>query len=622
MTRARRIFPWFLAAASAAALFGLAYLLHRPVFEHYAAEALCYADGDGFAAAVLSISRPGGFLGWCAAFLAAAGSSPLWAWLPWFLLPVVSAFVVLWAFPALRRPVLAPLAAVPALGAALLAVTVDAQIWAVPDAAFIVEFLLGLTCAIAAAGVVLRLMRRFGPAGWPVWILIPVLAAAFVPFGVFAFVAAGLVAVLSFAAPGPRLTRGRLIFPVLLLAAVFVAPLALRGPWFNDLAPVALYSGWPLFLFGAGGGFLNAVSTVVLAQLALLAGAAAACGFVVPDLPLRRRGLYAALVTACLAASFAGALPFRMLDVCPVLAMERCLDRFDYRGVLAVDTANPMPQRMAVAYRIVAQFAAGRIGEDLFKFPILTNHETNQAQEMRMDGYRLLFHYGFPLPARRWLFEQVQASGWTPPRFRTAGDCALAAGEPALAARGYGQLARCAFHGAEAARRLSFLTNSVATGADVEALRRIAALHGEACDANRDMTFFELTDSAETFIYNAYSVRKRLTPRTFPMYVAAMLLRRDLSLFSNDLRVLQANAPAGPAWPLSWQEGYMTWIASLPQESRPAPLPGVLDPRALARFNAFSARGNAAGRCPSDADRAALRRDYATSFYFYNAFVR
>lgn len=265
---------------------------------------------------------------------------------------------------------------------------------------------------------------------------------------------------------------------------------------------------------------------------------------------------------------------FRLYHECvPALArhvkMERLVHAADWSEVeRTAARGGDFPLRMEIAYRILAQYRTGSILENLFTCPIRTNHAATDAHERQLDGYLLLFNYGFLLPARREIYERMLDSGLEPNHLRYLGDIAFVRGEFELARRDYLQLARCPFRGRFAAARLKALDAANAAGA--EDLRPIAemALYWSKFFKSNGETFVSMDERVEDFIYTRFRLLREASPEMVRMTLAAALLSGDVKKVTENFHLLDHFCPAPRSWPKAVQEGLVSYLRQQPDAER------------------------------------------------------
>jgi len=588
-------------AAGAAACYAAAVLCLRPVVWKLADQAFCLADAAGFREAACPGLYPGGALRWLSALLMATGLSDACWWIPYLLLPPALA-AASWfrVFPRRVLPAVAPflLALAPLLH-------VGTYIWHLPDFAFPATNLLGLALAYALVAALRPWTRR----AWGLPAACALCALGFVPFGLYAPYAGVLLLLgrLLEGRPRPGALAGMLAGAALLAAAPFAA-----SAWVYGDLDVALALGHS--------------QSVLNGALLTAFGAWSVAAALLPALPEPGRVPAAARLACALAACGCVLLGLPRDDLRVQLRMERCVAEGRFGDALAAGAANPRPLRMEFAYRVLALWRTGRLESDLFAKPFTSFHRTTQAEEVRMDGQDLLFHYGLLLPARYVAMESVAARGWRPGCLRVMGDAAFVMGETELAVRNWRQLARCPFRGAFARRRLA--AAEAGRGLDDDAFADLRPVAGGAAfwrglvETRPQPPFFDLgRDNVETFVYGRLLALKGLPPREFARLVlAAYLLEKDAKALALSRGVMDMLCPEGP-WPRAWQQGVLAHLASLPEAERAAFVAtlraGVFSAEEVERFDRFVADANAPGADPAD-----LRARYGDTYYHYDALVK
>lgn len=385
-------------------------------------------------------------------------------------------------------------------------------------------------------------------------------------------------------------------------------------------------------------GMLGALLFVPLGGYALVGAAAAiaregvlgrkrpsarrACGIglalVLAALPLACRFVYDDLSWAYACEKAFAAPPCPQLDegVASTLRLERFAKAGDWSGILADAEAaraegRDFPLRMEIAYRILAQYRTGRLPEELFRHPIRTDHATTDARQLSLDGYLLLYHYGFLLPARRQIFERANESGWEPSHFRYLGDISVIRREKSLAYRDYAQLARCPFHGDEARRRLAELNRTDATAfADLRFIAADARVWS-AWWAKRDWKFFRLGERVEDFVYNMFLDLKEAPENMARMYLAAALLCHRPDLLTENVPMLDRMCPPPAPWPTPVQEAF-------PKPARE----GAVSARTAARRAAWDVAWRRIAGTATPEQKDDLRARFGDTWWFYHWWVR
>ena len=253
------------------------------------------------------------------------------------------------------------------------------------------------------------------------------------------------------------------------------------------------------------------------------------------------------------------------------LAMERAVRGGDWKGVMALAAkaradAKHDTLRMEIAYRILAQYWLGTVADELFAYPIPTCHNSNDAQELLMDGYYVFYRYGFLQVAQREIYEQASTKGFEPNHFATLGDIALVLGEKALAYNHYREFARIPFRGAEAAERLAILRGERKSGPVYAEFSRLAEMNRvwRLWAESRGLPFFSTDpDSIETFIYDAYHNLKNATEPMVKMFIASAILNNDGKILTENFNLLDHFWPAPRPWSPPVQVMVLDYLNSL-----------------------------------------------------------
>ena len=561
--------------------------LFWPLLEKLGLRTCCFADWEGFKEMALDWT-PGGALHWCGDFFGA-----LWA-APWLgggafvaLALAVAALGWRWA----RLPWWAALAP---FGLVLWHVAFCGfSVWLFQIPAMPALYLLGWGAVFFLFG----LYRRHGGAG-------------------------SLAAALLFPACGVPAAAGAL------LGATLPGVSARRRACRAALALAAL----PLWRFGCPADpnwrFLFVAHSSVLAEpgafwwnalqaatLALAACAAWREAFVLPErvLPWLRRAGAVLPAATLLAAVWLASDPLHPL--CDILACERALERGDMKRILAVPPERAVAHRMLSAYTIYALWRTGALEERLFAYPWQVSHEKSAIDTMELDGYRLTFHYGLALLARRWCYESVINKGWTPDKLRLMAHVALIGDEPPLAERYALQLRRLPFRRAEADHLLALAAGAAP---DPEADAGLLRANNLCRRLSKDegCPVFEGDKRLEPGIYNRYSVLKNGDREMVLLYLCASLLRKDALPFAENLAVILKAWPKRPL-PLVFQQAYLDLAGNPPMPNLRLDLSADLfDPAVVAAYNDFV-------RLAPDAkpgDKAFIRR-FGGTYWFYKNFV-
>lgn len=571
------------ASASAAAVTATLAFLQLPVIWKLTEQTLCMTDFDGFRE--VASARPGGALDWFARLLQQTGSGP-WA------VVLGAAFagvtVLLWrrTFPRHRSGALSLLSLPAALLPVCPALFAGTALWMLDDCAAGFRNALGLWFALGA----LALVRRRGAlvGGAVATALSPVL---------------GLYPLLGAMAGS---------WKCLPLAAV---PWAL-GTWlFGDLAPHIAYLGASGILDRFVLTSLNAFTA--LPFLLLFAASA------LDRLPVRahaalatfgpRRGMAPLAVVLAFAGLGTLACAFRPRpDLRGQLRRERAVVEGRYADVLAVPPANDgCALRMESAYRVLALQRTDQLPARLFDEPFWSSQEATDAQEDLMDGHELLYAYGLLLPARRYIHEQVAIRRWMPRHYLYLGDIALICGERALAERNYRQLARCCRFGELARERLRFLHSGE---------RDLPGELGEIADLatavrrmleERKVSFFDTGHNAEQLVYNHFFCVRACDERLAKFCLSAMLLKKASQALSQNRRLIQGLFSSEAAVPECLQQALLV-SGRCPAEA--------ISPRVRIRAMNFDSDARRVRNGLLDRDEFLER--WASSFFFYNAFVK
>ena len=573
----------FAVTVGAMALTALLSFLQLPLVWKLTEQTLCMTDLDGFWD--VASARPGGALDWFARLLQQTGASP---WVVAVNAALAGVTVLLWrrTFPRQRSGVLSLLSLPVALLPVCPALFAGTALWMLDDCAAGFRNVLGLWSALGAQALTRRRGAIVG--GVVAAVLSPVL---------------GLYPLLGAMAGS---------WKCLPLAAV---PWML-GTWlFGDLAPDVAYLGASGILDRFVFNRLNAFTALPF----LLFFAASA----LDRLPPRAQAALATFgprrwmppLVVMLAFTGLGTLACALRlrpDLRGQMRRERAVVEGRYADVFAVPPSNAgRAMRMESAYRVLALQRTGQLPDRLFEEPFWSSQESTDAQEDLMDGHELLYAYGLLLPARRYIHEQVATKRWMPRHYLYLGDIALIYGERALAARNYRQLARCCRFGKLARGRLELL-RSTAKELPGE-LGEIAALAGVICRMleERKVTFFDIGHNAEQLVYNHFSCVRNCNERLARFCLSAMLLKKSSQALSQNRNLMQGLFGSDAAVPECLQQALLV-SGRYPAEA--------ISPRVQIKAANFDSDARRAQEGRLDQEQFIKR--WASSFFFYNAFVK
>lgn len=564
----------------------------RPLVWKLADQTFCLADWEGFREVALPGLHPGGALKWLSALMMTTGIMDDWWW---------GAYAVLTLAVAWRAPMATLLLTMSSF------LHLGTHVWQLPDFAFPMTNLLGMVVVMALFLGLRPLVRRWW---WCVLPAVGVCALAFIPLGLYALFAAALLVLDSlFAERGRRVMSRRLPSALVAMGLLAVTPGLVSLFVYEDLAVDLTIGHSQSVLNGAllePFGFWP-VGSFLLLGWSLLGGCA-----------WGRLGISALLFVL----AFIGQPKD---DVRSQLRVERLMNEGLYAEALAMEEQDPHPLRMSIAYRILALWRTNRLESDLFRRPFTSYHRHTTVEELKMDGQRLLFEYGFLLPARQVTMESVAAKGWQPGHLRLLGDVAFLTGEHALAMRNWRQLARCPFRKEFAQRRLQALVGGKGLADPAFAdLRAVAMLHAVWCRevaTREEPPFYHFADSnVESFVYGRLLKITGLPPvEVARLVLAVYLVEKDVRALSASRGVMDMICPQG-LWPRLWQQGMLAHLARCSEQERVQTVEtlrdGVFSQEEVDRFDQFVADLQKAAQTPVD-----FSARYGDTYYFYENFV-
>ena len=617
-----------------------------------AEEALCYADWDGFCSQALPGETPGAFLRTAASWVSVLGLKDVCPGLSWGDLVfwgLLAGICALWrfaAFPRLRGTFWEILALAPLLATVAPLLNVDTHLWTLPDRAFPYTNLLGL-------GVILGILAvgRRWTAQRPGRVLLAVAlcGALYVPLGLSAPLA-GIVLLFD------STRKWRFLWWHPLAYGLLASEMGMVHGWvYDDLAWGYALGMSQSFLNGA---WLDPFGFWPTLVLPLLIGGAVLSSVAISNprsrgtrdptkpghfgrdaRPLRAffasafsRTLHACnwkirLPCQCVVCLIVSALIAlnRPISLAPQLDMQRALRAGDFEGVLRVEDKREIPPRMETAYRILALCRTRRVAEDLFRWPMSVRPASTVADEFKMDGFDLLYNYGFLLPARLAILESAAASGDRPVHFRLLGDIAFLRGETRLAERAWRQLARCPFRQDEAHARLEALASGQGLRhpalAPLNPIAQYAMTWEDTVSRQPEPPFFKGAErNVEQFIYGRMlTVKSAPPPMVCESVFAAYLLMCDTEAIVRSRAMMDALCPTG-VYPKTWQQALLAYVSSLPETSRDAFVStlrnGVFSETEVASFDSFVTRLKDA------ADVRQLLETFGNSYWFYEVASR
>lgn len=581
-----------------------------------AEETLFFMDWDGFCAQALPGETPGSFLRTCASGLSVLGLQDL---CPGFscgglvLLLLVAGACFFWrqvAFPRLRGTFWGVLALAPALATVAPLAHADTHLWTLPDVAFPYTNLLGFFVLLGLFAAGRRGMSR-GPLR--LTIAVGVCGALFAPLGLYAPLA-GLLLILG----NIRSRQGLKMAPLLLALLVLEMGATLLFVY-DDLS-------WG-YGVGMSQSILNGAWLEKFGFWPPVAFASTLLAAVVSAGSPRIRSWKRTLPCGCAVCVALGVCVAwgRPISLTPQLEMQRALRAGDFEAVLKVADARDIPPRMETAYRILALCRTRRAANELFRWPMAVRPEATQADELKMDGFDLLYNYGFLLPARLAILEAAASGGSRPVHFRILGDIAFLRSETALAERAWRQLARCPFHRDEAKARLAAWASGTGLAhpalAPLRPIAEYAATWEEAVARRSEPPFFKGSEqNVEKFVYGRMlTVRSAPPPWVCESIFAAYLLTCDTQAVAKSRSMMDVLHPQG-VYPKTWQQALLAYVAALPESQRDAFIatlrPGVFSEDEVSKFDAFAAQ------IKNGSEFGKLRAEFGETYWFYEVVSR
>jgi hypothetical protein len=526
------------------------------IIKKLASQVLVFADWDGFAETVLPGAAPGGLLKYVSRLIMTTGVSDWFWWLPYFVLSSLLGFLISLLFKnKILKIASYPIAFIYAFQPIAF---LGAGVWLEVECAQPIINLIGMIISVS----LFILYRKVFSSVWHN-VLIVSLVSSFliIPFG---------------------------LYPIISVSAfiAYYAAGAAKESWFKRIVSIVA----------------SAVITVAVFQLSLI--------YIWDDLD------------SSIAFQKSHAFRFRWnshVNVHYQLEQEYAINRGDFKKVIEIadkQFRNKVPAlRMSVAYRILAQYRLGLLPDKLFDYPMPTSHVNTDAEELKMDGYVLLFNYGFLLPAYREIYEVASVRGWQPIHFKILGDISAINGEFQIALKYYSQLARCPFYSAIARKRIEGVRK-----ADVSAFADIADVGTmnetwKNVFAESQNLFFSTDDNVENFIYTYFRALKKAPEFMVRMFIASALLNGDCEILLDNTALLDSLSSSNAPWPKPVQEAVLFYINNASDEKKNEII-GKIRKFAFAEdvvenFNSFC----------STPQEASLNNPFATTYYFYKAFM-
>ena len=151
------------------------------------------------------------------------------------------------------------------------------------------------------------------------------------------------------------------------------------------------------------------------------------------------------------------------------LAMNRCMDRQDWNGMLSeARRVKGEPTRAICLMRNLALFRTGQTGNEmsLYRNGSARPDAPFPVRLVHTYGKRLYLEYGIPNYCYRWAMEDGVEYGWTAERLRLLTLCSLLGGEFTAAQRYINLLKKTDFHGSWARRYQDMLYRPPLIAAD------------------------------------------------------------------------------------------------------------------------------------------------------------
>ncbi len=580
----------------------IAGLRYEPILGKLARRTLFFATAhDAWLA--FTAPRPGEFLDYLSRGLTTLGLRPA---LGIGALALLSAGVTaLWCFAFRRSRAAQLLAPLPALFFLCQLGHLGFSVYLFKQTSFPFLHLLGLACALLLY-LLWQHARRFAPS-------VPLLAAAlYPPLGVPALFANGLIAVHALVQ-----RRWAAASAALLLTGAVPGLCAefLYGAYAFDTA----YTVNAILLFEEQALWWNIAAGAILAAAALCA--------IFNALRLNLSMWIFHPVIFLFPFLSAAALAFFTAEkdtqnLFAIIRAEAHAERGDWKALLNIPTPKDRePHRTLTAYRILALFRTGALPERLLAYPIQTKHTTTSIDTMKIDGFRLLYHYGLVQIARKWCWEKTEDLSWTPDTLLYLGRIALITGELDAARAWFTLLARCPFYGKEAAEGLRLSKDPAARVEDPELLTVYDLFTCLSQDPANPV--FEKNHNVEDIIYNRYAIMRKANETTLHLHLAAnLLLNNPRSVLENLETLLRLRPDPTRPLPRYYQEALLTALAEIPAADHPRTIPpDAFDPAVVQRFQRFqrdARRLLAPGTTP--ADREAFSKTYRDAYPFYKGF--
>lgn len=187
----------------------------------------------------------------------------------------------------------------------------------------------------------------------------------------------------------------------------------------------------------------------------------------------------------------------------PTFAIERLVDAGDFKSITERPIHPRKLLRLEIAYRALAAFRVGHTNNP-GKTPGARGWESSKVPQALMDGFKLLYAYGFLLPARRLILElrgETEA-GRKIIHDRYLGDIAFICGERRLAEHHYRLLAKSRLFRETALSRLEAV-RSGKTPFDLPELKDVAMLYliWKQDATEKEAEYFQHEQNIEEFVY-------------------------------------------------------------------------------------------------------------------------
>ena len=292
------------------------------------------------------------------------------------------------------------------------------------------------------------------------------------------------------------------------------------------------------------------------------------------------------------------------------LAMQRCIDRLDWDGVLSVASKqHDEPTRAVVMMRNVALARLGRQGDEMFRYrngcrPCAAPFDFRAVNTV---GPLIYYHYGMPNYSHRLCMECGVEFGWHTEHLKYMARCAILNGEQQLARKYLSLLGQTLFYRAWA-RHLSPLVgnpDAVARAPETGFITHLMHYNNELTHDHHMMEKFLMGH----LIGTPYTA----DPLFVEQALYATMWAKDINAFWAHLRTFTRLHPDKP-WPKHVQEAAVMFSALQPTSPSPR-LPvsnAVID--SYKRFDRMAERLEGADL---QAAAAALQPQFGNTYFYY-----